>query len=71
MRQSNADRKFVVLHKAVYSQGDVNDTYTEPDTDEDTDSSINDFFAFFIKLRDTLLKVLNVMKNFLVVLLKK
>ncbi len=52
------------------TQGDVNETYTEPDEEEEN-GTINNIFAAFLKLRDVMLKILNVMKNFLVIILKK
>lgn len=52
------------------TQGDVNETYTEPENEEEN-QTLSGIFDFFIKLRDVMVKVLNVMKNFLVIILKK
>ena len=51
------------------AQGDVNETYTEPEEEENTGSS--DFLASLLKLRDTLLKIIAVFKNVIAIIFSK
>lgn len=62
----NVDRFAIRKDKA---QGDVNETYTEPEEEENTGPS--DFLASLLKLRDTLLKIIAVFKNVIAIIFSK
>lgn len=51
------------------TQGDVNETYSEPEEDDSKDG-LGDIIKAFAKIKDTFLKILRVMKNFIAILLK-
>ncbi|MBR3816562.1 MAG: metallophosphoesterase [Clostridia bacterium] len=52
------------------TQGDVNETYTEPEN-EDSEGGFSNFFKSITKIKETFLKVLKIMKNFLAIIFTK